>query len=113
MKINLDILPATAKRLLICYDGWLLGSTAEKILAGKQPTSDIDIMIPYGNWSQAVLLIPKNAVLNTFGGLKFEIEGYVFDVWPDSIERLMSYSQFKIAYQAKYDIILQRRLCSV
>lgn len=109
MTIELKKLPPLAIQLLINYDGWLLGGTAISLIEGEPIKSDIDIMVPHSKWHDAVLLLTdKDVKLNTFGGYRFTHMGYEYDVWPDSIERLISFPQFKAAYHAKSDMLLRK-----
>lgn len=73
------------------YDAWVVGGAA---LPGAKEIRDIDIVIPFEHWNQAVLLVPKDAVMNTFGGYKFLEGGIEIDVWPDNIGKLLTLSQF-------------------
>lgn len=50
--------------------------------------NDYDLLVPYEKWNDINLLIPKNAVVNSFGGWKFKTKDFEgreveVDVWPD------------------------------
>lgn len=80
------VLPDLAAKL--CYgasSGWIVGGAARDI-----NPKDYDIVIPLTTWKHACLLIPRDAVVNAFGGWKCLSEGKEIDVWPSDIGELMT-----------------------
>lgn len=78
----------------LCIKGALIaGSRAEKLafplFNEDLETRDYDLLVPYNKWSDIVLLIPKDATVNSFGGWKFktlDIDGVNLvevDLWVD------------------------------
>lgn len=78
-------IPNTAGVILNNCDSFIVGSAVF-----KDNPKDIDIVVPFDKWHLASSLIPKNAKPNSFGGWKFEEDGIVVDIWPDSIGTLLS-----------------------
>ena len=78
-------LPKYAQRL--CGAGALVtGAAARNIREGRyftEGTTDVDLVVPHARWSAVAALIPETARPNKFGGWRFEVEGYRYDVWPD------------------------------
>ena len=76
--------PDIVRRLTICFDGFIVGSSAKYLLdkcESCESCDDWDIIIPLSRWGQAQKLIPKEAKHNTFGGSKIFKEYQVIDVW--------------------------------
>jgi len=82
-------LSSIAVKLLQLHDGWVIGTAADPSCDLKT-VRDIDIMIPWSNWSKAALLVPEEAHPNTFGGWKFDKDGVTYDVWPDELGSCLS-----------------------
>ena len=59
--------PALVIALTHNHDSWIVGSAANP---NNLEFRDIDIIVPYSQWQSASALIPKDAVVNTFGGWK-------------------------------------------
>lgn len=62
--------PDIVRQLTICFDGFIVGSSAKYLLDKCESCNDWDIIIPLSRWGQAQKLIPKRAIHNTFGGSK-------------------------------------------
>lgn len=90
-------LPTVAKQMCFLFDGVVLGSSAEKLYKGYPlgPLDDIDIVIPFDQWTKACKIIPGNAKVNSFGGFKFEDGGISVDVWMDDVTRVLFMSPWK------------------
>ena len=73
--------PDIVRQLTICFDGFIVGSSAKYLLDKCESCDDWDIIIPLSRWGQAQKLIPKEAIHNTFGGSKIFKEYQVIDVW--------------------------------
>lgn len=97
--------PALVCRLSVVHSGWIVGSAANP--KNKTPR-DWDIIIPFENWAQASLLIPKNATPNTFGGWKCEDEGATIDVWPGDISKVLNSSMVEWIWNIHLDIRFKR-----
>ena len=65
--------PDIVRQLTICFDGFIVGSSAKYLLDKCESCNDWDIIIPLSRWGQAQKLIPKEAKHNTFGGSKISI----------------------------------------
>jgi hypothetical protein len=87
--------PALVAKLVVCYDGWIVGSAA-KPDAELENVRDWDVIIPYSEWSGAAQLIPLDAKVNTFGGWKCISEGKIVDVWPDDLTKVLT--NFSVNY---------------
>lgn len=88
------LLGDVARQLCWLFDGSIIGGFAMSLYL-EQDTSqkDIDIVIPLDRWVQASKIIPQNAVLNRFGGVKFtDTNGVSVDCWADDIARVAFYS---------------------
>ena len=100
------IRPYPALVTKLCHLGaWIVGSGADP--DKKDPPRDWDVFVPYEFWHKAMLLIPDDAKPNTFGGWKCNSEGIEVDVWPDSLERIMS-NQGKFAWQPELNIRIKK-----
>jgi hypothetical protein len=75
-------LPAIVKKLTYGFDAWVVGSAADP---NNDDPKDYDVQVPFSTWGKACLLIPPNAVPNSFGGFRFEDEGMSIDVWPGEL----------------------------
>lgn len=75
-------LPAIVKKLTHGFDAWVVGSAADP---NNDDPKDYDVQVPFSTWGQACLLIPKDAVPNSFGGFRFEDDGMSIDVWPGEL----------------------------
>lgn len=66
---------------------------------------DYDLIIPFSKWFGAAMLIPPDAVPNTFGGWKCKTsEGIEVDVWPGELSHLLQFGMCKVAWFPKSDI---------
>ena len=80
----------------MCVNGALVVGSYAKLLAGDNvDPNDFDLLVPYEHWPVIVLLIPKHARLNSFGGWRFTVEyadgvPVEVDVWPGSLEKYLS-----------------------
>lgn len=77
------------------HDAWIVGSAAAP---NAKDTRDVDVMVPWVNWSVACVLIPRNAVSNSLGGWKFQEDNVTVDVWPDTLDRLAKNDLFQWAW---------------
>ena len=96
-------LPASVCQLTQNFSAWIVGSTADPKRKSKDIT-DIDVVVPFENWSAASALIPSDAKKNTYGGWSYEEKGLKVDVWPCSLNDLMCNSYLKYLWQPKYNI---------
>lgn len=87
-------LPPPVGMLLMLSKGWLVGSSIDSVLKGEKPR-DYDIIVTDPQyWGVAVKYASestKTMGFNTFGGLKFTIEGsdIEIDMWPQDLERFL------------------------
>lgn len=82
-------LPRIVSQLVTHHDAWVVGSAAQPTLTDLSSVKDFDVVVPLVRWSQAALLVPRDARPNTFGGWKCESEGRFVDVWPADLVELM------------------------
>jgi hypothetical protein len=94
--VNPKKFPRSVRAMTTSFDAWIVGSAAT-----TDSPKDIDVMVPWSRWHEAVTLIPSSASPNTFGGWKYTEDGVDIDVWPDSLDRLAALSQFIIAWHPK------------
>lgn len=78
-------IPDIVRQLCWLFDGWIVGGAVDFITGKSTECNDIDIVIPITNWTKASKLIPAGSKANSFGGFKFESEGFSIDVWADDI----------------------------
>jgi len=92
---------------LICgsYNAWLVGSAADP--ANNDP-KDYDIAVPFNDWKNVSLLIPKDAKPTMFGGWKCVSDGKVIDVWPDDIINIFLCAKCDFMWQPKHNIRVLR-----
>lgn len=57
----------------------LTGSCVNFMFGEGKPPHDIDLIVPPEDWYAVRSLIPSSYVLNKFGGIRFEAEGWVVD----------------------------------
>lgn len=81
-------LPALVRQLVTMHDAWVIGSAARSE-ADHGSVRDFDVVVPFAEWKCAALLIPKDAVPNTFGGWKCQSGSAEVDVWPGELGALM------------------------
>ena len=70
--------------LIYATDAWIVGSSIR-----KEDAKDVDILVPFKNWTQATPFIPDDAKPNSFGGWKFNFEGIDVDIFPGHLEDFM------------------------
>jgi len=71
--------PPIARKIFAISDAMIVGSTAEH---GISPKRDIDILVPFADWSKVAVLFPDSASLTNLGGVRFEDDGIQIDIWP-------------------------------
>lgn len=76
-----EILPRIVYQM--CVNGALIvGSYAKHLMGEVDKCNDYDLIVPHEKWRFVSLLIPQDAKLNKFGGLRFKDEkGNEIDVW--------------------------------
>lgn len=77
---------------LLCKSGaYLTGSFVKYVIGEKKSFVDYDLIVPPEKWHVVCLLIPKDAKVNTHGGLKFvDKHNNEIDIWPCSIGQHLS-----------------------
>lgn len=91
------------KNILLISEGWLVGSAIKHIIYGEVP-KDYDILIPNRELFQLVCTTLRDYEykINTFGGLKFKINGLEIDIWVEELSHfIMTTSAFDYAYNLK------------
>lgn len=95
--------PIIVSQLVNCFDGWLVGGSAF-----ETGPKDYDVVIDPGNWNKVAQMIPKDAKVNSFGGWKFKDEGGVeVDVWPETLNSLMTNHFVKNLYHPRSNTAIQ------
>ena len=94
------IFPPLVTKLTQLHNAWIVGSAADPN-KNLSTVRDWDILVPWSEWSKAVLLIPTTATPNTFGGWKCLEKGIIIDVWPDDIATLLNNSMTKFVYHPR------------
>lgn len=90
--------PALVHKLCYDHEAWIVGSSANP---DDENPKDFDILVPLSNWQQASLLIPSDAIPNTFGGWKCISGGKEVDVWPGDLAWLLTNDMLKWAYHPR------------
>lgn len=96
-------LPETIKNILLISEGWLVGSAVKHIIYGEVP-KDYDILIPSRELYQIVCTTLRDYEykINTFGGLKFKINGLEVDIWVEELGHFITTaSAFDYAYNLR------------
>lgn len=84
----MNLLPKLVLALVHGHDAWIIGSAAHPD-SMNDPPRDWDGVVPYKNWQEAQLLIPKDAKVNSFGGWKCISDNDLVDVWPADLSWIM------------------------
>jgi hypothetical protein len=83
-------LPQIVKSFCRMANAVIVGSYAQYLVTdvGERPL-DIDLIVPLYRWPDAVIIIPRGARANTFGGYKLldDEKQLLIDVWPDDFLR--------------------------
>jgi len=70
-------------------------------------------MVPFAHWKDAAMLIPKDAVPNTFGGWKIRIKRrvstVVVDVWPGDLAWVLTNSASHWAWHPRTGVRIEKR----
>lgn len=99
-------LPDIVLALTHNFDAWIIGSAADPKINNPR---DIDVVVPHSNWNDAAYLIPKDAIVNSFGGWKFKAEnGVEVDVWPGELSWLLVNRQLNWLWQPRFDARFSR-----
>lgn len=98
-------LPKEVLSLLKISDGWLIGSSIEKIMNGETP-KDYDIIVGNGqDFQKAHLflssLVCHNIAINSHGGIKISFPDYDIDIWVEELDHYLS-SRAKYNYVFKF-----------
>lgn len=77
-----NLIPSEIKDILFQSEGWLVGSSVEKLL-NDQEVRDYDILVTDLNLYNHIISANKNYFnkFTTFGGLKFIINNIEIDIW--------------------------------
>ena len=72
----------------MCVHGALIvGSQAKRLMGEDLASNDWDLIVPHGKWQVVSLLIPQDAKLNKFGGLRFKDDkDNEIDVWQGDVQ---------------------------
>lgn len=92
-------LPDVIRKLIAHHDIWICGSSAETF--PLLTNNNLDIAVPFTEWSKVALLIPETATPTNLGGWRFHKGNVSIDIWPTSLEELVSISSVKCLYSPK------------
>lgn len=85
-----ELLPRIVYQMCV-HGALIVGSYAKKLMGEVEASGDYDLIVPYDKWQTVSLLIPKDAKLNNFGGLRFEDKhGNEIDVWQGSLHNYLN-----------------------
>lgn len=93
-------LPTLVLKLTHGHEAWVVGSAAAPG-ADLATVRDFDVLVPYGEWQRAALLLPSDAKPNSFGGWKCQSEGREVDVWPGDLGWLLTNKASQWAWHAR------------
>lgn len=82
------VLPELVCKLCYSHGAWIVGGAC----VSDEPR-DWDVCVPLTRWKEACMLLPRDARVNAFGGLKAVSEGQTIDVWPAELGDLMTNEQ--------------------
>lgn len=103
----MHILPALVCKLTHGYEAWVVGSAA---VPGQKldELRDYDVLVPLIHWQAAAMLIPTDAVPNTFGGWKCQSEDREVDVWPGDLAWLLTNSAARWAWHPRTGVRVEK-----
>lgn len=78
------------------HQSFIVGSAADPNINNPR---DFDIIVPFSTWNEVCMLIPKDAVPNTFGGWKCKSGESIVDVWPGELNNVIIAEMFKYAWE--------------
>lgn len=96
-------LPTLVRQLGLYCDAWLVGGAVDEVTP-----KDYDVVIPYSQWNNACMFLPKQIEFNTYGGIKCVSDGFSIDVWTDDLSLFKSNS-FSVAMHINSGNIIERR----
>lgn len=79
-------IPQIVKDILFKSEGWLVGSSIEKLLKDED-VRDFDIVITDSDlYAKTISIYKENFMMfTTFGGIKLDINGVIIDIWHQSL----------------------------
>ena len=101
-------LPEEIIDILSISNGWLIGSSIEKII-DKKDITDYDIIVPKDNYRTIFRYINRyKPIFNNHGGIKVTTEKFSIDIWIDSLETyLLSVGgNFTYAYNFNKNLLI-------
>lgn len=104
---NLDV---RVKNILLMSEGWLVGNSINNIINNEE-IKDYDIIIPNRDlYHKTLFLINTNyqISINSYGGVKLEINGLSFDIWCEELSHFIETSKrITYLYNYKRNILLK------
>lgn len=79
-------LPKLVSKLCYGHGAWIVGGGARQL-----NPKDWDVVVPFGAWKQAAMLIPTDSKPNSFGGWECTEKGMPIDIWPCDLGLLMTH----------------------
>lgn len=95
-------IPRFVKIVCFLHKGWIVGSSAKP--DNFEASKDIDIIVPFSEWSKVACLIPKTARPNSFGGWKFTEDDREIDVWPGEFHDILWVQKMNYIYNPHYNV---------
>lgn len=108
-------LPELIQSTLLISEGWLVGSSIAQLLENKE-VKDYDILVPSREKYQIVCKMLSDIsninMVNSFGGMKFEIgpldDIINIDIWPEELDHfLKNGNKLQYFYNMKKNIMLK------
>lgn len=89
-KIVYNALPREVRSVLVITEGWLVGGAITSINLGHEP-KDYDIIVPNPeNFRKLLTTVDVDKLtINSFGGVKFEVNGIFIDMWVESLDNFL------------------------
>ncbi len=102
-------IPVEIKDILVTTEGWLVGASASNLAQGTIP-ADYDIIVPSREKFQNAMLHLHgfDYGFNTYGGLKFQVDDMVVDIWCEELSHfLLNANRVGFVYNLKRNILLK------
>ncbi len=107
LKVNLKRIPRIVRLICGSYDAWIVGGASDP---NQSIPKDYDVCVPFRQWKEVALLIPKDARPTLYGGWKFQCDGFLVDVWPQDLGDVLICAKCKWAWQPQHNIRITKVL---
>lgn len=78
------------------------------VLQGDE-NADIDVFVSFDSWHGVARTIPPAATPNKNGGWRFTLEGVTFDVWPDTVARMLTQESCPMVFHPYTNTLIRKR----